>query len=278
MEDTRMQQLSPDECKRLATCERTIQKGLGTFFEVGRALLLIRSERLYRNAHETFEEYCGERWDITRSYAHRLIFAAETTEILLPIGNSLPEREAHVRPLASVPKEHRAEVWRDALEEASAVDAVTGKPNVTAKLVLEAVERWHARRVVKETTEQDTRDETCQGREADAIDVASRPVGRDDAKEPMDDLVECPNCHRVVVPDEEDGACPKCHEPDLAPVVPDSEPDEVSDSVEGDDDEESSEDALFRTTEEAWRELYAGRLPVAAARLEHIASKLRVGS
>ncbi len=33
-----------------------------TFYEVGNALLQIRDERLYRQTHSTFEEYCREKW------------------------------------------------------------------------------------------------------------------------------------------------------------------------------------------------------------------------
>ena len=47
--------LSKSENTALAECEAVIERGLATFVEVGRALLHIRDERLYRAAHRTFE-------------------------------------------------------------------------------------------------------------------------------------------------------------------------------------------------------------------------------
>ena len=73
----------------------------------------------------------------------------------------------------------------------------------------------------------------------------------------------------AVVPDEVDRACPRCLEPGLVII----EAEEVE--QEGPQREESPDDELLRCTEEAFREQFAGRLPVAAARLETLADKLR---
>ena len=40
-------------------CEGILERGLGTFFEVGNALLRIRESRLYRDTHLTFERLPG---------------------------------------------------------------------------------------------------------------------------------------------------------------------------------------------------------------------------
>lgn len=103
---------------RLIELERTIERGLQTFVEVGTALMEIRDSRLYRDSHTTFEDYCRERWGFSRSRAHRLIEAAEVTSDLLPTGNILPTSERQVRPLASLPAEDRATVWQAAVETA----------------------------------------------------------------------------------------------------------------------------------------------------------------
>jgi hypothetical protein len=58
---------------RLAELEAVIDAGLPTFQSVGRALLEIRDKKLYRISHPTFEDYCQSRWDISRSWAYRLI-------------------------------------------------------------------------------------------------------------------------------------------------------------------------------------------------------------
>ena len=55
----------------LTECEAVIERGLRTFVEVGEALLRIRDERLYRETHGTFEDYCRERWAMRREVADR---------------------------------------------------------------------------------------------------------------------------------------------------------------------------------------------------------------
>lgn len=129
---TELTQLTEDERAELATLEATIEHGLQTFIDVGHALLQIREMRLYRETHGTFEDYCRDRWDIDRTYAHRLIKAAEVTETLrvtgtpmLPIGNIgtggpvLPTNEAQTRPLTKLsdPELQRA-AWIHAVKSA----------------------------------------------------------------------------------------------------------------------------------------------------------------
>jgi len=104
---------------RLDALEAVIERGLGAFVEVGRALLEIRDSRLYRETHGTFEDYCRERWDFDRTYAHRLTQAA-TVVSMLPIGNTpSPANEAVVRELAPLRDEPEAlrETWDAAVQE-----------------------------------------------------------------------------------------------------------------------------------------------------------------
>lgn len=65
--------LSAKETKRLASIEAQIERNLQGFVEVGNALAVIRTERLYRGTHGTFDAYVRERWDFQKSYAYRLI-------------------------------------------------------------------------------------------------------------------------------------------------------------------------------------------------------------
>jgi hypothetical protein len=102
------QALSTTERSLLQECEAVIERGVKTFVEVGQALLQIRDERLYRASHKTFEEYCRERWDWSRSYVHRQIEAAQVAENLLPIGNI--QNEAQARELAPLPPDSQREV------------------------------------------------------------------------------------------------------------------------------------------------------------------------
>src|SRR5688572_46882 len=81
--------------------EGVIERGLQTFYAVGAALLAIRDTRLYRANYETFEQYCFQRWKMSRIHAHRLMEASEVVENLLPIGN-IPATESQARELASL--------------------------------------------------------------------------------------------------------------------------------------------------------------------------------
>lgn len=101
----------------LAQLEAIIERGLETFVDVGMALLAIRDRKLYKQSHFTFEEYCKERWGMSRSYAHRTIEAAQVASNLLPIGN-IPATESQVRPLTNLEPEEQREVWSKAVDTA----------------------------------------------------------------------------------------------------------------------------------------------------------------
>lgn len=126
----------------LAECEAVIERGLGTFVEVGEALLRIRDDRLYRETHGTFEDYCRERWSMRRESADRFVRAAETVAALNPIGLSETPRESVIRelaPLRSEPEVMR-EAWTEAVEQHG--------PTPTAAQVREVVEDRRPRMAV----------------------------------------------------------------------------------------------------------------------------------
>ena len=136
-------ELTTKESGRLTTCERVIEKGVGTFVEVGNALAEIRDDKLYRGSHRTFEAYCKERWQISRAQAYRQIEAAQVAEDLSPMGDkvstsvetsSVPTKavvtsERVAREVARVPKADLPAVVKKAAE---------GGKKVTAKAVKEA--------------------------------------------------------------------------------------------------------------------------------------------
>lgn len=132
--------LTTNEVTLLSSYERTIEKGLSTFHEVGSALLQIRDSRLYRDDFKTFEEYCKGKWKLTRQYVNNVIAAAETVD---KIGNNCfqkPATESQARPLTSVPKESRAEAWQHAVDTAPLDE--DKQPVITAKHVEKAVKEW----------------------------------------------------------------------------------------------------------------------------------------
>ena len=129
--------LSADESGVLEYYERIIETGVKTFVEVGHALTVIRDQRLYREHYATFDAYVRKRWDLERTYAHRIIEASEVVDHLLSAGNMVSVNEAQARPLASLPPEQQAEVWQEAVQ--------TAPPSgITAKHVQETVKRAKA--------------------------------------------------------------------------------------------------------------------------------------
>jgi len=126
--------------RTLEDCEVIIQRGLNTFIDVGNALLEIRDNRLYKDCHATFEDYCKERWDFTRQHAYRLMEAAEVAGNLSPIGDNLPTAESQARPLTQLEPEQQREVWGRVTESGDKVtasrvqeevDSIIGKAHVS---------------------------------------------------------------------------------------------------------------------------------------------------
>jgi len=126
-----MDNLTIVEHQDLERHEAIIERGLQTFTEVGNALLAIRDERLYRKDYSTFEEYCRQKWGMSRIHAHRLIESATVAQNLLPMGNiAPPSNERQSRPLASLAPEQQREVWALAVETAPVDEE--GQPRITA--------------------------------------------------------------------------------------------------------------------------------------------------
>jgi len=113
-----MDALTTIETNRLSTCEAVIERGLKTFYEVGAALAEIRDARLYRQSHGTFEDYCRERWGMTRRRANQLIEATSIYDTIGDLGTMVPTSERQIRPLAGLTPTEQAEVWQIAVDTA----------------------------------------------------------------------------------------------------------------------------------------------------------------
>jgi len=139
--------LTKTESNRLAMIEVMIERGFKSFVESGKALAVVRDEKLYRASHKTFNEYCKSRWGLERTYAHRLIESAEVVnrvvDKMLSIGNKIegdapapavqfPSTESQARELARAPEDEQVEVWGEVVQ-------TTAKP--TAKDVKAVVEK-----------------------------------------------------------------------------------------------------------------------------------------
>jgi hypothetical protein len=121
--------------ERFDQLERTIERGLGTFVEVGHALFEIQERRLYRTVgHRTFADYVTKRWGLSTAHAYRQIEASKVVDILSPIEElPLPANEAQARELACLvddPDAVRA-VWAQTVRD--------GDGRVTARAIRERV-------------------------------------------------------------------------------------------------------------------------------------------
>lgn len=128
--------LTKEEEAELVLCERVIERGLGTFIDVGIALGKVRVGKLYRAEYPTFEAYCAQKWGITPRRARQISDAAEVVRNIAD-GNHgshlpTPTSERQVRDLTSLPPEEQKEVWGRAVDSAGGV-APTGKQVAEAK-------------------------------------------------------------------------------------------------------------------------------------------------
>src|SRR5574343_137564 len=106
-------ELTLSEKTKLAELEAIIKDGLMTFIDVGACLWEIRNSRLYRAEYGTFEQYCREKWQMTRAYAGSLIKAHEIVTNIENVNHGLqtPATERQVRPLAKLAPEDQKTAW-----------------------------------------------------------------------------------------------------------------------------------------------------------------------
>ena len=127
--------LTVQEKTELAELETVIENGMKHFLVVGRALLRIRDSRLYRDTHRTFNDYCRDRWGMSRPRAYQLIDAAKVSDNL---STTVDITERQARPLTRLEPRKQAEAWQEAVETAPG-----GK--VTAEHVEDVVGRIQGR-------------------------------------------------------------------------------------------------------------------------------------
>ena len=87
----------------LEHCETIIETNLAGAFAVASALSHIHDHKLYKATHKTWEVYCLERWQMSRSAAWRQI-AQSRAVAELPAGSSAPSQ----RSLAKRPEQNVA--------------------------------------------------------------------------------------------------------------------------------------------------------------------------
>lgn len=106
--------------KRLSELEAVITKNFQGFYMVGCALAEIKTDRLYRNTHVTFEDYCRERFEIARQTAYQYIEAKKVVDNVRLGGQTeiFPLNERQVRPLTRLEPDVQQQVWEKAVQTA----------------------------------------------------------------------------------------------------------------------------------------------------------------
>ena len=106
------------DAARLASLEKTVEKGKHAFVEVGNALKEIRDSKLYKTSHGTFANYVEDRFGFQRAHAYRLIESADDPAKMSPIGDKI-KTESQAREVAKAPPERQNEVVEKAIEIAA---------------------------------------------------------------------------------------------------------------------------------------------------------------
>jgi hypothetical protein len=108
--------LTQREADRLAELEDIVRQGIERWFMVGRALEVICTECLWQGVCDgNWEDYCQQRWKISRSYAWVLRSRAKVAEDATAGGAPLPSA-GQVAELAGLPTaELRQQVWEEAV-------------------------------------------------------------------------------------------------------------------------------------------------------------------
>lgn len=89
-----------------------IEVAAKAFRDMTEAFHQIREQKLYRETHETFEDYFRDKWDFGRSHANRLADTGELIERLSSHGEilKLMTMESHFRPLTGLGAEQQNQI------------------------------------------------------------------------------------------------------------------------------------------------------------------------
>ena len=151
-------ELTTTDTTRLRECEDKIDRSLRSFVDIGDALLEIRESRLYRDEHTTFERYCQERWNITKSRANQLISASRLVQNLENADSAgvLPSSESVARELQRVDDARVDDVWNRVVETAPV--GSNNEAVVTARHVRETIEQLTTGTTPRPATDESLRD------------------------------------------------------------------------------------------------------------------------
>ncbi|WP_280256227.1 hypothetical protein [Nocardia wallacei] len=166
--------LSDHEQAQLSACESSIGTLRLAFWAAGRALQIVRDGRLYRSEYGTFDDYVEQRWDMQRSYAHKLIRAWPLAAKLHPMAPGI--NEGQIRELLPVAAEHgeEAAVTVYATLAADEVKITAGKLREAAAVLPERFDK----ELAVQRLQAWLRGELSQERAADPVDLFSTVESR----------------------------------------------------------------------------------------------------
>jgi hypothetical protein len=138
-----LEELTQEEERERHRLELRVERA---FHEAGTALRELRTRRLYRSTHKTFEEYCRDRFGYSRQNANYFIAGASVVDNLMNLTTNccqiLPTKESQVRPLTSLEPDEQQEVWQQAVEQA-------GGKVPSSRIVKGIVERLKEKPLIK---------------------------------------------------------------------------------------------------------------------------------
>ena len=123
VEVVELEVLTEDEQRLRLHLERKVERA---FYEAGCGLRELKSQKLYRSTHKSFEEYCRDRFNYSRDMAYLKISAAtvyDNIQQFLPTNGRqipMPTNERQLRDLvkANFEPEVQATVWVQSVEKA----------------------------------------------------------------------------------------------------------------------------------------------------------------
>lgn len=104
--------LTRQQIARKAQLIAQVRAGLSTFLDVGRALMELQEDKLYRDTHLTFEKFMRDEIGIKKTLGYGYIQAAKVQATLSAIADKslMPQTESQYRELAKAPEEKLPEV------------------------------------------------------------------------------------------------------------------------------------------------------------------------
>jgi hypothetical protein len=165
---------------RLNEFERLVEQNLSSFLCVGKALKVIKQEKLHRTKFTKFEDYCHARWGLSDKYAYRLIDAYTCYDNLYrqlsPNGEKrFPINESQVRPLTPLVPEKQVKVWQQVLK------ACKGKP-ITADEVQNVVDKMQGQPGKVKATKSKTKSKKAEQKLVKIDELVTEALEEDESK------------------------------------------------------------------------------------------------